>query len=439
MSEFDEWVELRIPHSAEAEQAVIGSILIDPACITDVMCKTRVEDFYLPRNKDVFTAIYEMHSKGKTIDPVTVLDQMKRSGTYTDETQGYLLELMQVTPTAANVMKYVEILNGETMKRQLYEVTDYIKESVQGGMPAQYVCAYVQDKIADIGEARTGSELIDSVTACTEFFNYIDALSDGRRKPYVRSGYSLLDYTLGGGFMNGGLYILAARPGIGKTTIALQIADNIAKSGTPTLFMSLEMPKEQITAKRVAVHSGVNYTKVITGELESSEWKKVTDSCAALGEYPLTINRKPSATVDEIGFLARRVKGLGFIVIDYLGLIRNNNGKSQYEKITDTSNNLKRLSLTLGVPILCLAQLNREVEGRQTNKPRTSDLRDSGAIEQDADGILLLHRDLEDVSDDPSIPTELTCTIGKNRHGRTGEVKFMVFLSSGRIFAAKER
>ena len=199
------------------------------------------------------------------------------------------------------------------------------------------------------------------------------------------------------------------------------------------------MPKEQITAKRVAVHAGLNYEKVLTGELEPSEWKKVTDSCAVLSDYPLTINRKPSATVDEIGFMARRVKNLGFVVIDYLGLIENNNGRSQYEKITDTSKRLKRLALTLGVPILCLAQLNREVEGRNTNKPRVSDLRDSGAIEQDADGILLLHRDLEDASDDPSVPTELTCTIGKNRHGRIGEVKFMFFLSSGRIYSAKER
>lgn len=437
MSEFDEWFEFQIPHSAEAEQAVIGSLLIDPACISDVMCKTCAEDFYLPSNKDVFEAIHEMHAKGKTIDPVTVLDQMKRNGTYTETTQGYLLELMQVTPTAAHVMKYVEILNGETMKRQLYNVTDYIKENIQGGMQAKYICAYAQDKIASIGESKTASDLVDSLTACNDFFNYIDSLADGRKKPYVRSGYSQLDNTIK--FMNGGVYILAARPGIGKTTIALQIADSIAKSGTPTMFVSLEMPKEQITAKRVAVHAGLNYEKVLTGELEQSERKKVTDSCATLSEYPLTINRKPSATVDEIGFMARRVKNLGFVVIDYLGLIDNNNGKSQYEKITDTSKRLKRLALTLNVPILCLAQLNREVEGRNTNKPRVSDLRDSGAIEQDADGILLLHRNLEDVSYDPSVPTELTCTIGKNRHGRTGEVKFMFFLSSGRIFSAKEK
>ena len=434
----DEFFELRIPHSPEAEQAVIGSMLIDPACITDVMCKTCSDDFYLDINKTIYDTIRQMHLTGKTIDPVTVIDRMKSSKTLREDTPQYLLELMQVTPTAANVMKYVEILNGETMKRQLYGVSDYIRESTQSATPAQYICAYAQDKLVDIGESRAGSELISSFDACNDLYNYLDKLADGKKRPYVRSGYSQLDFVLGGGFMNGGLYILAARPGIGKTTIALQIADNIAKSEIPTLFMSLEMPEEQITAKRVAVHAGINYTNIITGNFAADDWKKVADSCSVLSEYPLTINRKPSATVDEIGFLARRIKDLGFIVVDYLGLIRNSNGKSQYEKITDTSNSLKRLALTLGVPILCLAQLNREVESRQNNKPKVSDLRDSGAIEQDADGILLLHRNLDEVIESDSTPTELTCTIGKNRHGRTGEVKFTFFPSSGRIFSTRE-
>lgn len=428
--------QLVTPHNAEAEQAVIGSMLIDPACITDVMCKTCADDFYLEANKNIYETMRQMHFNGKRIDPVMVLDRMKPTAQDRAETQQYLMELMQVTPTAANVMKYVEILNSETMKRQLFGVTDYIKESIQSGMSVQHVCAYAQDKLGVVGEYKTGNELISSSDACHDLYGYLEAMADGKKKPYVKSGYGNMDYMLGGGFMNGGLYILAARPGVGKTTIGLQIADSVAKSGVPTLFMSLEMPKEQITAKRVAAQAGMNYTKIITGNLERDDWQKVSDSCSELGEYPLTINRKPSATVDEIGFLARRVKDLGFIVVDYLGLIRNNNGKSQYEKITDTSNNLKRLALTLGVPILCLAQLNREVEGRQTNKPRTSDLRDSGAIEQDADGILLLHRDMERAIEDDNIPAELTCNIGKNRHGRTGEVRFVFYLSTGRIFAA---
>ncbi|MGI5881381.1 MAG: DnaB-like helicase C-terminal domain-containing protein, partial [Syntrophomonadaceae bacterium] len=177
-------------------------------------------------------------------------------------------------------------------------------------------------------------------------------------------------------------------------------------------------------------------TKIITGNITQEEYAPIAESCSALSSRPLTINRKPSATVEDISFLAHQVNNLGFIVIDYLGLIRNNYGTKLYEKVTDTSNKLKALARQLGVPILCLAQLNREVEGRQSGRPKISDLRDSGAIEQDADGILLLYRDMDDVPDD--YPADLTCIIGKNRHGRTGEINLKFFLPTGRIYAVME-
>ena len=437
MNEFEALYELSVPHSAEAEQSVIGSMLIDPSCITDVLGRTSIEDFYLPINRNVFNVISEMNHTGKKIDPVTVLDQMKKDGTYTDESQGYVLELMQVTPTAANVMKYVEILNNETMKRGLLNLTTEAANKVRNNEKPQNICSYIQGETEKLAESQTRSDLISSLDACTEFYNMLDEMSGSKRKPYVRSGYEQLDAILGGGFVNEGLYIIAARPGCGKTTLGLQIADRAAKSGIPTIFMSLEMSRFQITAKRVAVITGMSSNKITTGEVYDEEFKKIENACSELSDYPLAINRKPSATVDEIGFLARQVKGLGLVVVDYLGLIRNSAGKSLYEKATDTSNNLKRLARTLGVPIICLAQLNREVEGRG-GKPRISDLRDSGAIEQDADGILLLHRNMEDIPENDYTPTELICTVGKNRHGKTGEMRFQFFLSSGRIFATRE-
>ena len=438
MNEYDELYELRIPHSHEAEQAVIGSLLIDPACAIDVLSRTNADDFYISKNREMFEAIYAMHQKGKTIDPVTVIDQMKRNGTYTDDTQGYMLELMQVTPTAAHVMKYVEILNRETMKRDVLTVSQNATMQIHDGENPQNVCSYLQGETEKIADKQIKGDLITSLDACNEFFNYLDGMTESK-KPYVKSGYEQLDFILGGGFANEGLYIIAARPGCGKTTLGLQIADKAAKAGTPTLFMSLEMSRNQITAKRIAVATGLNYNSVIMGEVYGDDCKKIAEACAELSDYPLVINRKPSATVDEIGFLAKQVKGLGLVVVDYLGLIRNNNGKSLYEKTTDTSNNLKRLARTLGVPVICLAQLNREVEGRNNSKPRISDLRDSGAIEQDADGILLLHRDMDNIPQNDYDPTELFCTVGKNRHGRTGEMSFSFFLSSGRIHANVRR
>lgn len=424
-----------ITFNDKAEQAVIGSMLIDPACIPDVLARVQDEDFYLHLNKDFFNAIRALHFAGEVVDPVTVLEQMKESGTYLETSQQYALELMQVTPTAAHVMAYIDILNNETMKRRLLEIPDYIAEKISSGMTPQDVCIYVQDKARMIAESTASSDLVTSLDACSDFYGYLDTLGE-KRRPYVPSGFADIDRVLGGGFMNEGLYILAARPGCGKTTLALQIAEKVAKAGTPTLFMSLEMSKYQITAKRISVESGMNYTKIITGNIARDEHGSIAEACGILSDRPLTINRRASASVDDIGFLAHQIKGLGFVVIDYLGLVRNNYGTKLYEKVTDTSNRLKGLARQLGVPVLCLAQLNREVEGRVSGRPKISDLRDSGAIEQDADGILLLNRDMDDVLDDA--PADLTCIIGKNRHGRTGDVNLKFYLPTGRIYAVME-
>lgn len=421
--------------NATAEQSVIGSMLIDSACVNDVLSKVLEDDFYIQQNKDFFNAIRALHFSGDVVDPVTVLDKMRELGTYQEQSQRYAIELMQVTPTAANVMVYADILKNETMKRRLCEIPAYIQEKLRVGMNPQDVCVYVQDRAKSIAESTASSDLISSLEACSDTYNYLDAIGE-KKRPYVPSGFGDIDRVLGGGFMNEGLYILAARPGCGKTTLALQIAEKVAKAGIPTLFMSLEMSKYQITSKRISIDSGINYTKIITGNITQEEYAPIAESCSALSNRPLTINRKPSATVEDISFLAHQVNNLGFIVIDYLGLIRNNYGTKLYEKVTDTSNRLKGLARQLGVPVLCLAQLNREVEGRQSGRPKISDLRDSGAIEQDADGILLLYRDMDDVPDD--YPADLTCIIGKNRHGRTGEINLKFFLPTGRIYAVME-
>lgn len=424
-----------ITFNDKAEQSVIGSMLIDPACIPDVLARVQEEDFYLQPHKDIFNAIRALQFAGEMVDPVTVLERMKESGTYLETSQQYALELMQVTPTAAHVMAYADILNNETMKRRLLEIPDYIAEKISGGMTPQDVCIYVQDKAKMIAESTASSDLVTSLDACSDFYRYLDSLGE-KRRPYVPSGFADIDRVLGGGFMNEGLYILAARPGCGKTTLALQIAEKVAKSGAPTLFMSLEMSNYQITAKRISVESGMNYTKIITGNIARGEHGSIAEACGILSDRPLTINRRASASVDDIGFLAHQIRGLGFVVIDYLGLVRNNYGTKLYEKVTDTSNRLKGLARQLGVPVLCLAQLNREVEGRVSGRPKISDLRDSGAIEQDADGILLLHRNMDDVPDD--VPADLTCIIGKNRHGRTGDVNLKFYLPTGRIYAVME-
>lgn len=426
MNEFEAYA---VPHDTKAEQAVIGSMMIDPACVNDVLSAVRPEDFYLEANRDIFEAVSGMFARHKAIDPVTVLDSMKREKTLRSDSTEYLLEIMQVTPTAAHVLKYAEILKAETMKRELSNAAQQAREMINTGDKPDTVCAYLAGEAERIAEGTGGSDVVSSADAMNEFYNYISKLSTSGEKPYVRTGYSQLDRILGGGLVNQGLYILAARPGCGKTSMGINIADRVSKSKLPTLFMSLEMSREQIAAKRIACLSGMNYSEVLNAELDSEGFAQVAEACGILGEYPMKINRKAGATVDEIGFAARRVKGLKLVVVDYLGIIRHKPGKSLYERTTETSNDLKRLARTLNVPILCLAQLNRESEGRSGGRPRLSDLRDSGAIEQDADGVIFLWRDMGQQEN----PATLHCAVAKNRHGGCGDIDLAFYLTNGRI------
>lgn len=409
------------------ETGVIGSLLLAPEPVLPLIrAKLTADDFSIAINQDIFRAACKLADQEKTVDPVTIREATK-------VTSEYLVELMQLTPTAANVEAYIRGMTEQVMKRKLAELSDTVIERLAEGDNPQEVCTYTQEQVEKIAEGRAASDLISSHDACMDFYEYLERIAEGKVKPYVSSGYKALDDVLGGGFVNEGLYILAARPGCGKTTLAIQIADKIANAGKPVLFVSLEMSSLQITAKRVATETRIGYTSIVTGELGEKQIGWVADACGKLSERPLEINRRPGASVDDIAFMARQVKGLSFIVIDYLGLIRHKPGQSLYAQVSETSNSLKRLARRLGVPILCLAQLNRESEGGAGGKPKASHLRDSGAIEQDADGILLLSRDMEP-ADDITTPVELLCDVAKNRHGKTGEVRFNFYLTNGGIY-----
>lgn len=408
------------------ETSVIGSLLIDPVPVLPIIRgRLSPDDFTIAINQDIYKAACRLADEGKTIDPVTIKDASGASSEY-------LLEVMQVTPTAANVEAYIKGMIEKTMRRRLAKLSDTVFERLQEGEAPQEVCTFVQESAEKIAESQSASDLISSLDACADLYGYLAAVGSGNVKPYVPSGYRALDAVLGGGFVKEGLYILAARPGCGKTTLAIQMAEKIASAGKGVLFMSLEMSKRQITAKRISSYTGINYTKIITADLTEEESVKLAQACSVLSERPLVINKRAGASVDDIAFLARQVKDLELIIIDYLGLVQHSGKGSIYERVTETSNSLKRLARNLGVPILCLAQLNREVESRPDGKPRTSDLRDSGAIEQDADGILLLSRDMR--PPEGVAPVELLCQVGKNRHGRVGDVKFNFYLTNGGIY-----
>lgn len=421
----------------EAEQSVLGSMLIEPRCIPAVVTALNEEDFCLEVNRDIFSTMCGMHTEGARIDPVTVLEEQRKQGTYREkQSRAYILQLMEITPTAANVMEYTEILRRDTLRRRLQEITEQASTLLKEKAPPEEVCSLLQGEIERVSERESSSSLVTGSKAMLDYLTYREKLASGM-KAYVAMGFKSLDKTLGGGLVREGLYILAARPGVGKTTLGLQVAEKVAQRGTPVLFVSLEMSIEQLSAKRLAVKTGLPSNQILLGDLSEVEHEKVCMAAHDLSNVPLFFNSRPGASVTEIALLARQVRGCGLLVVDYLGLIRHKKGASLYERVTLTSNALKRLARSLGVPILCLAQLSRANEQRADKKPQLSDLRDSGAIEQDADGVLLLHRIPKDENSGPFSPDFLDCIIAKNRHGETGSVSLSMYPKSGRIVAAQ--
>ena len=299
------------------------------------------------------------------------------------------------------------------------------------------VIAGAQKELERIEAQDTARELATPAEVLLSFQEHREQMDSGTGVSFVPTGFRNLDTLLGGGMLSGGLYLLAARPGMGKTSLALCIADKAAARG-PVLFVSLEMDPEQLSAKRLARETGIPSDKLLFGGLTSEEYDRVAQGSVSLSKLSLYLNRRPQATVEDIATLARKVKGLQLLVIDYFGLIQpSEKGRSRYESATEISGRLKALARSLKVPILCLAQLNRENMERRDKRPQLSDLRDTGALEQDADGVMLLHRPdyYEAKGDklDPWEPTPVEVILAKNRHASTGVCHIIFYLATCRV------
>lgn len=421
----------------EAENAVIGSILIDPSCLADVSSVLTPADFEIEANRVLYESALALERNGDTVDPITI-----KASAGSSVSAEYVLALMDATPTAANAMTYAAETRKASMLRALEGVAAFIKDRVSQRESPRAVLGEVQRTLEQIETHDLSQEVAtptESMLAFLEHRNVVETGGGG----FVPTGIRRLDTMLGGGMLNGGLYLLAARPGMGKTTTALTIADHIAKSG-PVLFVSLEMSVEQISAKRVARETLIPASKLLMGELSKFEEARVVAACKELSERPFHVNRRPSATVDDVAHMARKIKGLRCIAIDYFGLLRYH-GKStgRYEAMTEISGQLKALARALDIPILCLAQLNRENMNRSGKKPQLSDLRDTGALEQDADGVIFIHRpdyySDESGESDPTAPVLLQLILEKNRHASTGVCNVAFYLQTGRIDQLKTK
>ena len=428
----DELISRQLPHSVEAEQAVLGSMLIDSRCVPDVVERLKPDDFYMRQNREIYEVLYAMFSRFETIDPVTLLDRMKQAGIYDENTSvAYLRQLMEITPTAANVLEYADIVRDKALLRRVGETAGELTEMVRTEAgTAQQVLEAAEQRIYAIRQGRSanGMEHISGVMASV-WETIKERQAQGAEFPGISTGLIDLDRRISG-LNNSDLLILAARPGMGKTSLALNIALEAGKnSGKNVAIFSLEMSREQLGLRLISTECLIDNKKLLTGRLSGEdEWARAAMAVAALSQAKIYIDDDSSLTVADMNAKCRRIKDLGLVIIDYLQLMQSagdnaRNNENRQQIVSDISRSLKIMAKELNVPVICLSQLSRANESRSAGqrRPMLSDLRESGSIEQDADIVMFIYREsyYEDDTENPNIAE---CIVAKNRHGETGTV-----------------
>ncbi|MBR4109026.1 MAG: replicative DNA helicase [Oscillospiraceae bacterium] len=432
----------QLPQSVEAEQAVLGSILIDSRCLTDVIGLLRPEDFYLQQNREIYETIYTMFNFSQTIDPVTVLDKMRELGVYHDNSRDYILQLMEITPTAANAVRYANIVREKAMLRGLADASTDISEMVytQVGTPSE-ILESAEKKIYALRKGERGDSLEHIGVTLHKVFDRLTELSQSDSAiPGMSTGMRDLDKKING-LNDSDLLLVAARPAMGKSAFALNVALNVAKKYNKTVaIFNLEMSREQLAMRLLAIESFVDGQKMATGKLTEEEWSKLCMASASLSQTDIRIDDNPSITVAEMNAKCRRLENLGLVVVDYLQLMSGSGyGKGSDNRVTmvgEISRAMKIMAKELNVPVICISQLSRGPESRTDKRPMLSDLRESGAIEQDADEVIFLYRDeyYNENSEDKGIAE---CIVSKNRHGEVGTVKLQ-WIPQYQTFADRE-
>ncbi len=419
----------QVPHSLEAEQSVLGSMLIDSRCIPQVMEALSKDDFYQKENVELFTTINKMFNLSQKIDAVTVLEQMRIDGYYQENTtRNYVLQLLNITPTAANVGEYIAIVQDKSLLRRIGDTAADITGMVQRNEgSAQDILEVAEQRIYDIRQGRASRGLIHISEAIDNVYTRLEELAASDSDiPGISTGLTDLDRQISG-LNNSDLILLAARPGMGKTSLALNILLTAGKDTKKSVvYFSLEMSREQLAMRLLSNEALIDNKKLVTGNLEEQDWVDVANAASVLSQTNILIDDNPSLTVTDMLAKCRRVKDLGLVCVDYLQLMQSAGGKSyagesRQQAVSDISRALKIMAKELNVPVLCLSQLSRANESRQDKRPMLSDLRESGAIEQDADIVMFIYRD-DYYNEDSDHKNEAELIVAKNRHGETGKV-----------------
>ena len=438
----DELLSRQMPQSTEAEQAVIGSMLIDPECVPTVIEQLRPEDFYIEENRRIFETIYSMFNHAIRIDAVTVLDQLKSAGFYDDAGgRAYLMQLMELTPTSANVREYASIVRDKSMLRAIAIAGAEIERlalSEEGS--ASELAELAEQKIYNVRQGREIKGLSHIKSVIMDLYEQLDERSRSDSDiSGISTGFRDLDYALTG-LNKSDLILVAARPGMGKTAFALNIALNAAKaSKKDVVVFQLEMSKDQLASRFLASEALIESQKLKTGNLGEDDWIKIARATNALAKTKIYVDDNPAITVAEIKAKCRRLgDGLGLIVIDYLQLMQSGKkNDNRTQEVAEISRSLKIMAKELNVPVVCLSQLSRAAEQRAEKKPILSDLRESGAIEQDADIVMFIYRD-DYYNDESEHKNVAEIIIAKNRHGATGSV-YLQWIGQYTTFSSQDR
>ena len=417
------------PHSKEAEQAVIGSMIMDKDAILIASEVLHGEDFYIQQYGILFDIMVELYQEGKPAELVTMLAKLEEKG-ISPEICGmeFIREVTDAVSTSANIKYYAQIVAEKALSRRLIKISEGIANACyQSKEPMDVILEETEKQIFNIVQKRGAGEYEDIRQVVLRTLKTIEmAAKSSGRITGIATGFTDLDYKMAG-LQRSDLILIAARPSMGKTAFVLNLAEYIAlHSKVTTVVFSLEMSKEQLVNRLLAMNSRVDSQNIRTGDLKDSEWADLMESARNIGESSLVIDDTPGITISELRSKCRKLKlekNLGVVIIDYLQLM-NGNGKteSRQQEISEISRSLKALAREIDCPVVALSQLSRAVEQRPDKRPMLSDLRESGAIEQDADVVMFLYRD-EYYHKDTEEPGVTEIIIGKQRNGPTGTVK----------------
>lgn len=421
-----------LPHNIEAEQSVIGCMLMDRDAILTAMEIVAAEDFYQRQCGIMFESIVELFNEGKPVDLVTLQDKLKEKDVPPEvSTLEFVREIMESVPISANVGAYAKIVHEKAILRRLIRLTEEIANNCYLGRESlETILEDTEKRVFDLLQSRDSRELVPIRQVVLDVLDRVEAASR-TKEPItgVPSGFIDLD-SMTAGFQPSDLVLLAARPSMGKTAFMLNIVDHVSvRKKIPSVIFSLEMSKEQLVQRMLSMESGVDTQKLRTGNLNDSEWDSVVEAVGTLGSSAMIIDDTPGVTVAEVRSKCRKIKlerGLGLVVIDYLQLMSGSGRPSdnRQQEISEISRSLKALAREIQAPVVALSQLSRACETRADHRPMLSDLRESGAIEQDADVVMFLYRD-DYYNKDSEKKDMAEVILAKQRNGPIGTVNLV--------------